>query len=125
MQASDPESIVLRFVDSINAGDLDGIAALTGPKYTFTDTAGDVFVVEGNENVKASWDAYLSAYPEYKILVQHVLRGGNGVAIIGRTTGSHMSPDVEHEELILWVAEILNGLVAGWRIYSTHISEGT
>lgn len=40
------------------------------------------------------------------------------MAIIGKTTGSHVPPEVEEKETVLWTAEIRNGLVAEWRIYS-------
>ncbi len=40
------------------------------------------------------------------------------MAIIGKTTGSHVPPEVEEKENVLWTAEIRNGLVAEWRIYS-------
>lgn len=40
------------------------------------------------------------------------------MAIIGKTTDSHIPPEVEEKETVLWTAEIQNGLVAEWRIYS-------
>ena len=119
MDAASPESVVLRFVDAINQADLDQLAAMTAPRYTFTDMEGDVYVVEGDDAVKTSWDEYLSAYPDYRILVGQVMRSGGDVAILGRTTGSHLDPDVEEEELVLWIAELEDGRVAEWRIYST------
>ena len=112
VQASTPESIVLRFVERINVGDLDGIAALTAPVYTFTNMEGDVYVVEGAEAVRASWAEYPAADPEYKILVQHVLKGGDGIASLGRRTGSHLPAPVERNELALWIAEVEDGHVS-------------
>jgi ketosteroid isomerase-like protein len=64
------------------------------------------------------WHDYFSAYPKYRIHVHRVLTSGNGVAIIGKTTGSHVSPEVETKETVLWTAETRDGLVAEWRIYS-------
>ena len=43
---------------------------------------------------------------------------GDGVAIIGKTTGSHLPPEVEERETLLWTAEVHEGLVSEWRIYS-------
>lgn len=114
-----PESVILEFIERINAGDAAGIASLTAPVYTFTDTEGDVYVVEGPEAVRQSWNEYLLAYPNYKIFVQRVLRSGNGVAIVGQTSGSHLPSEIEREELVLWIAELEDGLVSDWRIYST------
>jgi len=119
MSGSAPESVILEFIERINRGDSAGIASLTAPVYTFKDMEGRVYIVEGAEAIKESWDEYLSAYPSYKILVQHVLRSGDGVAIVGQTTGSHLSPEVEQKETVLWIAELEDGLVSAWRIYST------
>ncbi|UCF09917.1 MAG: nuclear transport factor 2 family protein [Candidatus Bipolaricaulota bacterium] len=119
MKPQAAEEIVVAFVESINAADLEGIAARTAPSYTFVDMEGEVHLIEGRTAVEASWDEYLTAYPDYTILVQSVLRSGDGVAIVGQTEGSHLPRDIEREELVLWVAELENGLISGWRIYST------
>jgi limonene-1,2-epoxide hydrolase len=120
MNESSPSSVVVQFVEYINEANLSGIASLTAGEYTFTDVAGDVYIFRGAEAVKRSWDEYLSAYPGYKIHVHRVLVGGNGVAIIGRTTGSHVAAEIEENETVLWIAEVQDGLVAEWRIYSDH-----
>ena len=120
MDISSYPAVALSFVDSINSGDLEGIASLTARRYKFTDSAGRVYVFDGEEAVKQSWNEYLSAYPEYKIHVQQVLTSGKGVAILGRTSGSHVPPEIERGELVLWVAEFEKGFVSEWRIYSTR-----
>jgi len=106
------KSIALEFVEVINAGDSEKLLELQTKDFTFIDMTGDVY--HGRDD----WQGYFSAYPKYKIHVQHVLVGGNGVAIIGKTTGSHVPPEVEKHETVLWTAEIRNGHVAEWRIYS-------
>lgn len=113
-----PSSIVLKFVECINQGDLEGIALLTSQEYKFTDIPGRVYIFRGKESIKQSWDEYLSAFPNYKIHVHHVLESGNGVAIIGKTTGSHVPPEIEEKEIVLWTAQIRDGLISEWRIYS-------
>jgi ketosteroid isomerase-like protein len=123
MERGTAESVVEAFVACINSRDLEGIAALTAPRYTFTDMEGDVYVFEGDEAVEASWDEYLSAYPDYRISVEHVMRSGDGVAIVGRTTGSHLPAEVERDEVVLWTAELEDGLISEWRIYSTLMCE--
>jgi hypothetical protein len=42
---------------------------------------------------------------------------GNGVAIIGKTSGSHVGPEVEEREILVWTAEVQDGLISEWRIY--------
>jgi hypothetical protein len=63
-------------------------------------------------------ESYMKAFPGYKIQVHHVLQGGNGAALIGRTTGSHVPARIEEKELLVWTAEITGGLISEWRIYS-------
>lgn len=106
------ESVALKFVEVINAGDSKELIKLQTEDFTLIDMAGDVF--RGRDG----WQDYFSSYPKYKIHVQHVLMSGNGVAIIGKTTGSHLLPKAEEHESVLWTAEIRDGLVAEWRVYS-------
>jgi len=61
---------------------------------------------------------YLLEYPDYKIHVHQALRGGDGVAIIGHTSGSHIPPEIEKEEILVWTADISDSLILSWRIYS-------
>jgi len=112
------KSVALKFVEVINAGNSQALTMLQTEDFTFIDMARDVF--RGRDG----WQDYFSAYPKYKIHVQHVLTSGNGVAIIGKTTGSHVPPEVEEKETVLWTAEVRDGLVAEWRIYS-DIEEAT
>ncbi len=108
----DAKSIALKFVEVINAGDSEEFIKLQTEDFTLIDMTGDVF--RGRDG----WQGYFSAYPRYKIHVQSVLMSGNGVAIIDKTTGSHIPPEVEEHETVLWTAEVRGGLVAEWRIYS-------
>jgi len=107
-----PKSVALKFVEIINAGDSEALIKFQTEDFTLIDMAGDV--MRGRDG----WHSYFSSFPKYKIHVQNVLTSGNGVAIIGKTTGSHVPPEVEEHETVLWTAEIRDGFVAEWRIYS-------
>jgi ketosteroid isomerase-like protein len=106
------KSVALKFVEVINAGDSEALIKLQTEDFTLIDMTGDVY--RGRDG----WQDYFSSYPKYRIHVQHVLMSGNGVAIIGKTTDSHVPPEVEEKETVLWTAEIRDDLVAEWRIYS-------
>ena len=108
-------SIVLRYIDAVNAGDLAGIASLTAENVKFTDYEGDVYWE------KDFMHGYLKEFPEYKIHVRHALEGGNGLAIIGKTSGSHVGPEVEEREILVWTAEVRDGLISEWRIYKAEL----
>lgn len=109
-------STALGFVECINAGDPEALKAHQTEDFAFTDMSGEV--TRGRQG----WEDYFTSYPDYRIHVERVLIGGEGVAIIGRTTGSHVSQEVEEHETVLWTAEIRGGLVSEWRIY-TDIKE--
>lgn len=117
MDRSTPVSVVLGFVRQIDAGDLNGIAERTPPKYRFTDMSGDVRIVAGERAIKESWNGYLSAYPGHRVLVRRVLRSGDSVAMVDQATGSHLSAEDEHEEPVLWIDKPEDGFVSEWRIY--------
>jgi hypothetical protein len=107
-------SIVMDFIECVNQGDLEKVNLFISPKVTFTDIQGRVyFEPEFMEN-------YLKAYPNYKIHVENALRGGSRVAVVGHTTGSHVPPDVEENEVLVWTVEIKDGLITEWRIFSSE-----
>ena len=106
------KSIALRFVETINAGDSESLTTLQTEDFTLIDYEGEV------SKGRFGWTDYFTAYPNYKIHVNHIITSGNGVAILGRTTGSHVAPEIEDEETILWTAEVREGRVAEWRLYS-------
>ena len=109
---SDPKSIALKFVEIINKGDSKELIKLQTEDFTLIDMAGDTY--QGRDD----WKDYFTTYPKYKIHTQHILTSGNAIAIIGKTTGSHIQPELEQKETVLWTAEIRNNQVAQWRIYS-------
>ncbi len=110
------KSVALRFVECINAGNPEALKAHQTEDFAFIDMSGEV--TRGIQG----WEDYFTSYPNYKIHVEKILIGGDGVVIIGRTTGSHVPPEVEEHETVLWTTEIRDGLVSEWRIY-TDIEE--
>jgi hypothetical protein len=70
----------------LNIGVKNTFARVQTEDFTLIDMAGDIY--RGRDG----WQGYFSAYPKYKIRVQAVLTSNNGVAIIGKTTGSHVPP---------------------------------
>jgi hypothetical protein len=111
-QKEDSKAVTLRFIDCINSGDSEGLKALQTEDFTLIDMGGDAFV--GRDG----WEDYFRDYPNYKIHIEKILFCGSDVAIIGKTTGSHVKPKVEVLETVLWLADIKDGLVAKWQIYS-------
>lgn len=80
--------------------------------FTFIDYDGDM--TQGRDGQPA----YFHNNPGYTIHVEHMITSGTGVAVLGRTTGSHVAPEVEKKETILRIAEVRNDLISEWRLYS-------
>jgi hypothetical protein len=83
------KSTVLKFVECINAGDPEALMAHQTDDFRFIDMSGNVFTG------RQGWKDYFASYPDYRIHVDRIVTGGDGVVIIGRTTGSHVAPEVE------------------------------
>jgi hypothetical protein len=105
---------VLKFIEAVNQGDLDGIAMFVSEEVVFTDILGRVY------QEKDFMENYVAAFPDYKIHVHHALQGGDGVALVGKTSGSHVPPEIEEQEWLVWTVEIEDGLITEWRIYATE-----
>ena len=72
----------------------------------------------GRDKMKSGFEGYFSAYPAYRIPIEKVTRSGKDIAIVGKTTGSHISPEIETKETVIWIAKIEDNQVAEWRIFS-------
>jgi ketosteroid isomerase-like protein len=113
MDHSSPKSVVLRFVEYVNSGDIEGMNSLISEDVVFTDILGRVY------REHKFMEVYIKKFPDYRIHVQHALQGGNGIAIVGHTTGSHVSAEIEAREVLVWTAEVDSGKISAWRIYSS------
>jgi hypothetical protein len=112
MGGRSPTAIVRTFIEYVNEADPEGMASLLAEDVAFTDVQGRVF---WEKDFMAD---YVLNYPGYKILVQHILQGAQGAAIVGRTAHSHVPPEIEEREMLVWTAEVRDGLITEWRIYS-------
>jgi hypothetical protein len=114
------KELVFRFVESINKGDSDSLAGMMADGFRFTDTAGEVFTVNGRGGKKKFWDDYFRGYPQYRILMDLMLSCGTDIAFIGKTCDSHIPRSVEINETLIWFAGIVSDQVSEWRIFSTE-----
>jgi uncharacterized protein (TIGR02246 family) len=90
MKTSNPERVALQFVECINNQDLEGLVSLMTEGFAMVTDKGDPEI--GREVMREGFRGYFADYPEYKIHVGKVARSGNDVAIVGKTTGSHIPP---------------------------------
>jgi ketosteroid isomerase-like protein len=123
MNKTASEKIALKFVECINNQDLDGLVALMTEDITMVAYEDKPEV--GLELLREGFRGYFSDYPEYKIHISKVTRSGNDIAMTGKTTGSHIPPEIEAQETVIWVAKIKDNLVSEWLIFSDldHLQE--
>jgi hypothetical protein len=83
-----PDAVALSFVNRINDGDVEGLAALMTEDHELRvfDEPPQI----GREVVTASWRSYVSAFTRYLIHPHRFGVRGDEVAILGHTTGSHL-----------------------------------
>ena len=111
-----PTAAVVSFIDCVNRGDIEGLAALMTEDHQLA-VLDEAPLVGRDANIEA-WIGYVTSFPEYVIRPRHLVADGGRVAMVGTTTGSHLGlPD--DEELLLevvWVAEVVDGRLASWQI---------
>jgi hypothetical protein len=111
-----PEDIALGFVDRINHGDIDGLAALMTQDHELRIF--DESPLRGREQVAEAWRGYAQVFPRYLIFIRGIGAKGNEVGILGHTTGSHLglSDDEESKLTLIWIAQISGDRVACWTL---------
>jgi ketosteroid isomerase-like protein len=111
-----PESVALGFVDRINRGDVDGLAALMTEDHELRNF--DEPPQHGRESVADAWRGYARSFPRYRIVTRQIAVNGHDVAILGHTTGSHLGlrDDEEARLTLIWVARVDGGRVASWTL---------
>jgi ketosteroid isomerase-like protein len=114
----EPTDTALAFVDRINARDHEGLSRLMTAGFVFIDYGGAHH--SGRDRMRDGFRRYFEACPKYRIVVEQVFRSGNdSVVTLGRAEGSHLGPEREKRERLVWKADVRNGLVSEWRIYAS------
>jgi ketosteroid isomerase-like protein len=107
--------VVNRFIECINHGDVEGLAALMTDDHELR--VFDEDPVRGKEANRAAWRGYARAFPDYTIVSRAVAERDGRVAVLGHTTGSHLAPDAAERELtLIWIADVRNHLVRSWTL---------
>ena len=111
-----PVAAVIGFIDAINRGDVGRLAALMSPDHRLQVLQEPP--VTGRDANRDAWQGYVTAFPDYVIYPDRLVRRGNDVAVLGSTTGSHLGlPDEEEVQLtVIWRATVEDGLLTLWQI---------
>jgi hypothetical protein len=109
-------SVVREFIARINASDVEGLGRLMTADHSLE--VFDEAPLAGREANIEAWHGYAASWPRYCIYEDAIGRRGEWVAVLGHTTGSHLElPDEEEVKLtLIWVADVVDGLVHTWRL---------
>ncbi len=112
----DDVEVVREFIAFINAGDMDALGRLMSPDHSL-EVFDEAPLIGRDANVDA-WRGYATSWPSYRIYEHAVGRRAPWVAVLGHTTGSHLElPDEDESALtLIWVADVIDGLVHTWRL---------
>jgi ketosteroid isomerase-like protein len=116
-------STAKRFVEAINARDLDAICGLMSESHRFVDSSGAVF--EGREAMRVGWTHYFRMVPDYTIRVEHCFESGSQVVLLGSAGGTYTPDGVLREEgrwstPAAWYAVVEEEHVARWQVYADN-----
>jgi hypothetical protein len=116
LRSDAPIVVALAFIDAINHGDIEGIAALMAENYAiqFSDSAPE----QGRDGGIDGWRGYCSSYPQYAVHPWRFASKGNIAAILGATTGSHLDlPDDEELAMpLIWLGHCRDGEIVLWHL---------
>lgn len=123
MQAMTTVDVAHRFVDRINAKDVNGIVALMTEDHRFIDSLG--VEVVGRENMRRGWEGYLRMVPDYHIEVQETLAEGETVVLLGTARGTYSRDGTLRAEdawvtPAAWRTRIKGNHVAEWQVYADN-----
>jgi ketosteroid isomerase-like protein len=118
-----PVDISRRFVERINAHDLDGMVALSAPDHQLIDSMGAE--LHGRDPVREGWRQYFMMVPDYHVEVARSFSEGPEVILLGVARGTYSADGTLQASNTwstpaAWRALIRDGLVAEWQIYADN-----
>lgn len=118
-----PAETVQRFVDQINAHDVEGLSVLLTPDHRFIDSLGSIIV--GRKTMRQGWREYFQMVPDYHIEITHSFTDGVEVALLGSAGGTYardkqMKPADAWQTPAAWHAVVRDGLIAEWQVYADN-----
>jgi ketosteroid isomerase-like protein len=108
---------VFRFIDRINAHDVDGLALLMSKDHTFIDANGNRF--SGKAQMTGGWRAYFEWFPDYRIEIADVFEQSESVALFGFAGGSYQGKETEGWRLpVALKAIVKDDRVTLWQVFA-------
>jgi ketosteroid isomerase-like protein len=111
---------VVKFNDAITRRDLAILGSLMTDDHTFVDSSGNV--ISGKEDVLEAWTGFFEAFPDYRNVWTHLVRGSDGLIAIGRSV---CASQPELDGPAIWAANVRDNKVSEWRVYEDTPSNRT
>jgi hypothetical protein len=123
MSATRPTAVAHALVATINAHDVDALAALLTPEHRFVDSLG--VTVSGRETLRAGWRQYFRMVPDYRIEIAHTFDRVADVVLLGAASGTYTTDgrlDARNAWAMpgAWHAQIETGLVGLWQVFADN-----
>ena len=114
---------VNKFVDAINAHDVEAIGELMGDEHTFIDSGGGVYT--DVEQMIKGWPGYYAMFPDYKIEISETFVSGDTVALLGKAMGTYsfdgtLRPENHWEIPAAWKAIVKDGKIKLWQVIADN-----
>ncbi|MFT3789173.1 MAG: nuclear transport factor 2 family protein [Tepidisphaeraceae bacterium] len=90
---------VTRFVETINAHDVEGIVRMMSNEYVFVNSSGDRFT--GHDFMRETWAKQFQDHPDFRIHVEKIIADEQGVAVFGMSEGTY-APDGDRKPERRW-----------------------
>ncbi len=115
--------LALRFMEAINAHDVERIAGLMAEHHEFVDGLGQA--ITGREAAESAWRGYFGFCPDYAVSHEDVFCERDHVAIFGAAGGTLAAAGVLRPEnswrvTAAWLARIEGRLIARWQVFADN-----
>jgi ketosteroid isomerase-like protein len=118
-----PVETVVRFLETINQHDADGLAALMTEDHVFIDSLGQT--VTGRESMRLGWRGYYAFCPDYWVSHERIIPSANLVAVFGAAGGTiaangKLPAENKWRTSAAWLALVDGDLVKQWQVYADN-----
>jgi len=110
----------MAFVDAINGGSVERLAALMTEDHVFIDSDGTES--RGRSKMVPVWGEYFAMVPDYRIIVKETFAASRTVMAAGEAEGTFIEdgvlrPENHWKAPAAWRAVIKEAKVAVWQVY--------
>ncbi len=123
MTATQVKTVIVAFIEAINAHDVDALGRLMTDDHLFVDSLGNRVV--GAVAMIVGWRRYFAMFPDYRIDLDNILTDGSDAMLHGRAHGTLYHDgapvlDGAWRVAAAWRVVVLGGKVSLWQVYADN-----